>query len=555
MDAVNTPTQGWDAIAPLRERTFRTVWSASLFSNFGQLILGVGAAWEMTRLTASPDMVALVQTAMMVPLMLVSVPAGAIADMFDRRRIALTGLAFATLSAATLTALVAAGFGTPWVLLLFCMLIGAGVALYGPAWQASVGEQVSADHLPAAVALTSISYNLARSFGPAVGGVIVLTVGAVGAFAVNAIGYIPLIIAFMLWRRDVAPSRLPPERLDRAIISGARYAIHSPPVRTVIIRSLLFGFATATTTALTPLVARDLLGGDAGTYGLLLGATGVGAVMGALLSSRLRESMGSEQAARICAIAVALAIAGIGFSTDLILSCLLFLIVGVGNMLTITLFNVGVQLAVPRWVTARALAWFVSAMTGGIALGAWIWGAFAGEWGLSAAFYASGAAVALTLVVGLVLPLPRLSVTEIQMVELAHEPEVALAITNRSGPIIIEIDYRVDADNARQFYNLMLEVQRVRQRNGAFDWSLSRDIGDPMLWTERCHFPTWGDYLRHRERFTETDRAVQAAADALNVGPGRESRVRRRLERPFGSVRWRADTPDLNRGPLDLFTP
>src|SRR5579864_4589869 len=177
----------WRVLEPLRERTYRRIWSASVLANFGQLILGVGAAWEMTRLTTSAGMVALVQTALMLPLMLVSVPAGAIADMFDRRKIAVAGLSFATLCAAVLTTLAFNGLTTPWILLAFCSLIGAGVALYNPAWGASIAEQVPPEHFPAAVALTSISYNVARSFGPAVGGVIVLAVGSKGAFATNAL--------------------------------------------------------------------------------------------------------------------------------------------------------------------------------------------------------------------------------------------------------------------------------------------------------------------------------------------------------------------------------
>src|SRR6187431_2755109 len=186
------PTKRFTAFEPLRERTFRRIWSASVLSNFGQLIQGVGAAWEMTRLTSSPSMVALVQTALMLPLMLVAVPAGAIADMFDRRKIALSGLTFATICAATLTTIALFGLTTPWVLLCFSSLIGVGVALYGPAWQASVSEQVKPEQLPAAVGLASVSYNIARSFGPAVGGLIVLAAGATAAFAVNALMYLPL---------------------------------------------------------------------------------------------------------------------------------------------------------------------------------------------------------------------------------------------------------------------------------------------------------------------------------------------------------------------------
>jgi len=285
------PRRIWAPLEPLRERTYRRIWAASVLSNFGQLILGVGAAWEMTRLTSSASFVALVQTALMLPLMLVSVPAGAIADMFDRRKIAIVGLSFATLCAAVLTTLAFNGLTTPWVLLAFCSLIGAGVALYSPAWGASVAEQVSPEHLPAAIALTSISYNVARSFGPAIGGVIVLAAGARAAFLTNALAYLPLLTAFLLWRRRRVAPRLPPERIDVAIVAGARYALHSSPVRAAMVRAFSFGVAGAAGSALVPLVARDLLRGNASTYGLLLGCGGVGAVAGALLVGQARERL------------------------------------------------------------------------------------------------------------------------------------------------------------------------------------------------------------------------------------------------------------------------
>jgi MFS family permease len=548
------PPRGWGAFEPLRERTFRMIWSASLLSNFGQLILGVGAAWEMTRLTSSAGMVALVQTALMLPLMLVAVPAGAIADMFDRRHIAMVGLGFATLCAATLTSLAALGFTSPWLLLAFCSLIGAGVALYGPAWQASVIEQVTPEQLPRAIALSSVSYNIARSFGPAVGGLIVVAVGATAAFAVNALFYLPLLTAFFFWQRKHTALRLPPERIDRAIISGVRYAIHSPPIRSVMLRAFVFGLAGASTAALTPLVARDLLKGNASTYGLLLGATGVGAVIGALLVSEARERLKAEHAVRLCAIVGGLMVVVIGLSRNIALTSAAMLVSGAANMLLIALLNVGIQLSAPRWVTARAISLFQSSLTGGIAFGAGMWGRIAVEWGVAGALITSGIALVLTPLLGLILPMPRVSHAEVEMVELSKEPDVALAITARSGPIAIEIDYCVDPVEARQFYEAMQKVQGTRLRNGGFDWSLSRDIADLALWTERFHCPTWGDYLRQRSRFTKSDRELQKLADAFRIA-GTSSRVRRRLERPFGSVRWRAETPDPHGDPISIYTP
>lgn len=529
--------------APLREPAFRTIWTASLFSNFGQLILGVGAAWEMTRLSSSPSMVAAVQTAMMIPLMLVALPAGAIADMFDRRKIALTGLGFAALSSAALSVLAFFDFTTPWLLLLFCMMIGAGVALYGPSWQSSISEQVSPRNLPAAVALGTISYNVARSFGPALGGLIVLAAGAKAAFGINAAAYIPLWLAFFAWKRSHTPSRLPPERIDRAIVSGARYALHSPGIRTVLTRAFLFGVAGATSSALAPLIAKDILRGDAATFGILLGATGIGAVLGALFVNQVRDRMSDEAAVRMLALLTSMALLVIGMSHSLIVTCAGFFVIGACNILTVAMLNVTVQLSAPRWVTARALSLYSSSLTAGIGIGAVAWGLVAAHYSVAFAVTASGFAVGMTALLGVVLPLKRQEDIDTSSVDIGYEPEVALGLTLRSGPVVIEVEYDVDPDRARDFYDVMVKVRRARNRIGAFDWSISRDIENPALWTERYICPTWGDYLRMRDRYTQTEFEMQELADSYNR-TGHGHRVRRRLERPFGSVRWKAESPD-----------
>ena len=550
----NGSTGGSGAFAPLREPTFRRIWSTSLFSNFGQLILGVGAAWEMTRLSSDPSMVALVQSALMLPLMLVAVPAGAVADMFDRRKIALTGLGFSAVSGAVLTALAFAGLTTPWMLLGFCTLIGAGVALYSPSWQASISEQVSEAHLPAAIGLGSISYNVARSFGPALGGLIVVTFGAKAAFGINAAFYIPLWIAFLFWQRRHTPSRLPPERIDRAIVSGARYALHSLPIRTVLARAFLFGLSSAAYVALGPLVARDLLHGTAATYGIMLGATGVGAVIGALLMSTLRARMSAEAAATMFAVGTGASMVLIAFSTSLVVTCAAFFVIGLCNMTTASLLNVAVQLSAPRWVTARALSLYSSAMTGGVAIGAWIWGETTAAVGVSHAMLFSAAAVLATSLAGFLIPLQDDREVDTESVGIANEVEVGLGLTMRSGPIVVEVEYDVDPEQARLFYAAAQKLQRVRKRNGGFQWSISRDIANPALWVERYHCPTWGDYLRMRDRYTKAELDVQTEVDVFNRS-GQGMRVRRMLERPYGSVRWKADSPDPQMGPIGYIGP
>lgn len=555
-----TASAGTEAVAqggtfaPLRERGFRNIWTASLLSNFGQLILGVGAAWEMTRLTPSASMVAMVQTAMMLPLMLVALPAGAVADMFDRRKIAMAGLGISMVSASILTTLAFLDLTSPWVLLAFCSLIGAGVALYAPAWQASISEQVKPQHLPAAIALGTISYNVARSFGPALGGLIVLAAGAKAAFAINAVFYLPLFFAFFLWKRRHVPSRLPPERIDRAIVSGARYVLHSGPIRAVLTRAFLFGLAGATSAALAPLIAKDLLGGDASVYGMLLGAGGIGAVLGAFLVGWFSDRLGTENATRLLSVVGGLSLILVGFSRSLPLTCFGLFVAGGTSILTIALFNISVQLAAPRWVTARALSLFSSSLTGGIALGSVIWGIVASHWSVDVAIVASGVALVLTPILGILLPLPQSELADVELVELATQPEVGMAVTLKSGPVVIEIDYNVDPEQARDFYNAMLKVQRTRLRNGGFNWSISRDIADPAVWTERYQCPTWGDYLRMRDRFTQADIDLHEQARSFNISAG-PLRIRRKLERPFGSVRWKADSPDYRQDTIEYIVP
>lgn len=543
---MKTATRGMfsaDGIAaPLRHALFRRIWLASLLSNLGLMINGVGAAWAMTQLTPSADKVALVQTAIMLPIMLAAMPAGAIADMYDRRRIALASLAIGLGGATTLSVLAQIGMVTPEILLAFCFVIGTGMALLGPAWQASVSEQVPAETLPAAVALNGISYNIARSFGPAVGGIVVAAAGAVAAFAANAVLYLPLMVVLFLWRRDSEPPRLPPERLNRAIVSGVRYIANSPAIRIVLTRTLVTGVAGSSVLALMPLVARDLLQSGAETYGLLLGAFGIGAVFGALNVGQARRRMSSEASVRLCALVMGVAMAVVAISRSPAITAAALVVAGAVWMLAVALFNIGVQLSAPRWVAGRSLAAFQASISGGIAIGSWGWGHIADLSGVAPSMLLSAAAMLASPLLALRLPMPAVG-TRTEDADLLADPEVQLMLTPRSGPLVIEIDYRVDSNNARPFHNVMQQVQLARQRNGAYGWSIARDIADPDLWTERYYCPTWLDYLRMRNRSTQDDRALHQRAIAFHRGP-EPVRIRRMLERPFGSVRWKDESPD-----------
>ena len=534
---------GADGIAaPLRHATFRRIWLASVASNLGILIQGVGAAWAMTQMASSADKVALVQTALSLPVMLIAMPAGAIADMYNRRIVALVALGIAFAGATALASLAWLGLVTPNLLLALCFAVGSGMALMGPAWQSSVNDQVPSETVPAALALNGISYNIARSIGPAIGGIVVAAAGAVAAFALNAVLYLPLITALFLWKRVAEPSRLPPEKLRRAIVSGVRYIANSPSIKIVLARTLVVGMLGGAILALMPLVTRDLLQGGAPLYGAMLGAFGLGAVLGALNLTELRKRLSAEAAISGCAVSMGVGFAVVAVSRAPVLTVVGLVGAGAAWTLSWTLLNIGVQLSAPRWVSGRALAAYQAASSGGIAVGAWGWGHLTDLAGVDAALLIAAALMLASPLLGLWLRMPRIGARGEETVVL-DDPEVRLALTGRSGPVVVEIEYRVERGNAWAFHGVMQEVQLFRKRNGAYGWSIARDLADPELWTERYRCPTWFDYLRQRNRATQSETATERQAIAFHIGPG-PVRIRRMLERPFGSVRSKDQTPD-----------
>ncbi|EEW87180.1 conserved hypothetical protein [Brucella melitensis bv. 1 str. 16M] len=294
------------------------------------------------------------QASTTLPVMIFSVAAGALADNFDRRRIMLVAQILLLGISVILAACAYFNVLTPWMLLSFTFLIGCGGALHNPSWQASMGDIVPRHDLPAAVALNSMSFNLMRSIGPAIGGLIVAAAGAAFAFIFNAFSYCALILALWQWKPQTAKSTLPREKFGGAMVAGLRYVSMSPNLLKVMFRGFLFGLSAIVILALLPLVARDLVKGTALTYGIMLGFFGLGAIGGAILSARLRELMGNEWLVRGSFVAFAASCVLLSLSRQMWLSCLFLLPAGVAWVLALSLFNVTVQLSTPRWVVGRA---------------------------------------------------------------------------------------------------------------------------------------------------------------------------------------------------------
>lgn len=524
--------------APLEHAPFRRIWLASIPSNLGLLINAVGAGWAMTVLSGEPGMVALVQTALMLPYMIFAVPAGAIADTYDRRKVAMFALVFATICSAALFIFAGLDLLTPWLLLFLCFFNGMANSLFGPAWMSSVSEQVPRQVLPLGIALNSMSYNIARAVGPALGGILVAAAGPVAAFGFNAASYLPMLWAKARWRREAEKPRLPPEQVTTAVLSGLRYVIHSVPLRRTIMRTVLFGLSGASIQALMPLIASQQLAGGASLYGVLLGSFGLGAVLGAWTIAWARSRVSLERQIKLAVLFLSISFGGVAWSSNLYVSCALLVMGGVAWMQTTNTLGVSVQARAPRWVTGRAVATFQASIAGGIAIGSWLWGVVADHIGLGGAVGLSAACLLVVAVMGVFIPIAPLDESEDGLSARLSEPDVALDISGRSGPVVVTIEYEIALDDAREFHGAMMNVRRIRLRNGAYGWSLSRDIADPRLWLERFHTPTWHDYLRHRERLTEMERQAMIAIT------GTPTRVRRLLERPTGSVRWKDESAD-----------
>jgi predicted MFS family arabinose efflux permease len=521
-------------------------------SNFGGLIQSVGASWMMTSLSGSPQMIALVQTSTSLPIMLLSLWAGAVADNLDRRKVMLAAQTFMLLVSLVLAAGAVLGILSPWLLLSLTFLIGCGTAVNGPAWQASVGDMVPRPALPAAVAMNSMGFNIARSVGPALGGAIVAIGGAAAAFFINALSYLGLIGVLARWHPDIPPRALPRERLGVAMTAGLRYVAMSPNLMRVMFRAALFGLAASAVPALMPLVARDVIQGGPLTYGVLLGSFGLGAVGGALSSGWLRTHMSTEAITRIATLAVAIGAGATGASSLIPVTLVALALAGAGWVLALSTFNVTVQISSPRWVVARAIALYQMAAFGAMAAGSWLFGAVADVHGPVIALHAAAAVQFAGLLVALVLPLPGAADINLDPQDRWREPDTEVPIEPRSGPIVITIEHRVAEHNVVAFLAAMNERRRIRMRDGARRWTLLRDLGDPKLWIERYDVPTWLDYVRHNQRRTHADAANSETLRQLRMEEG-EPVVHRMIERQTSmpSIFRTPDTRELREPMTD----
>ena len=499
------PRTGSSAWAPFRSPDFARMASAQFVSNVGGWMQTVGAQELMLTLTTSVTLVALIQTAAGLPVVLLAVPAGAIGDLVDRRRLLIASQSFMLLAAAVLAGLALAGLVTPLVLLVLIFAVGAGQTLTSPTWQTLQPELVAPEDRTQAIALGAVNQNLSRAVGPAIGGALYAATSAGALFVVNAVSFVPVIGAVARWRgRTRPPSAVAPEHVLEAIRAGARYVASSPALRVILLRAGLFMLFANSIWALLPLVARTRLHLGSGGYGLLLGGVGIGAVAGAAVLPRLRRvvtpgALMTGSTLVFAAVTLALAYARVSA-----LAALALVIGGFGWILVLSTLNSQYQSTLPGWAKARGMSYYLMIFQGGGALGSAAFGVIAQSAGLTGALLVAAVGLALVAVAGVWLPFKAISPQD--LLPAGDWPDLQLVgATATDGPVQVTVEYRPTPGRERELVEALYAGRHARRRTGAVSWRVWRDAADPGRVLEQFVVGSWDEHLRQHERASRRD--------------------------------------------------
>lgn len=543
-----TPSHGpW---APLGVRMFRWLWLAALFSNIGTWIHEVAAGWLMTELSTSRLMVALVQAATMGPVFLLGLPAGALADIIDRRRLLIFAQVWNLLSAGLLAWLAFAGLVTPGMLLSLVSLMAVGSALHMPAFQAIIPDLVPRAMLKSAVTLNGVSINLARAIGPALAGVIISVVGIWAAFAINAITFLAVLVVVWRWRPTPRSSRLPPEHLVRAVLIGVRYARHDRPLKIVLARAGLLMTCASAGWALLPVVIRSELGRSAADYGIALAAVGLGAVSGAFLLPRLGRKLPADLLVVLATVAFAGGMVSMALIENfwMLVACLVVL--GLAWLTMMATLNASAQTVLPDWVRARGLSVFMIVFSGSMAIGAAVWGLVADMTSTPTALLTAASLAGSGCFLAPLLPLATGEFRDLAPTK-QMPVHADLLAEDDTGEVQVLVHYHIAPVDVPEFRRLLNDVRRWRLRTGAHAWYLYRDFDRPDQWVESFVVPSWVEHLRQHKRTTEDDWASQKAAHRLHRGDEPPRVVHLIVPRADGSIptREKPDIPDHSGAP------
>jgi MFS family permease len=478
----------------------------------------VASSWLVTDLSASPAAVAMIQAAGTLPIFLLAIPAGVLSDIMDRRKLLIAVQILLACVSVTLMTLSYFQMLTIEALIGLTFLGGVGAALVAPAWQAIVPELVAKPDLKSAIALNSLGINISRSIGPAVGGLILASLGAAVTYGADVTSYLFVIAALIWWKRPKNDGGELSENFTGAFRAGLRYARASRELHVVLLRAAVFFAFASAVWALLPLVARTLLGGTAGFYGVLLGAVGAGAIGGALVMPRLRQKLGPDALLLVSVFTTAIVMAVLSLAPPQWLAIVILLFLGAAWIMALTTLNGVAQAVLPNWVRGRALAIYLTVFNGAMTVGSLGWGFVAQETGVPLALLISAAGL---VIAGLIMHRVKLPLGEADLVASNHWPEplTAQPIEHDRGPVLILIEYRVAKENNSKFLHALSRLSHERRRDGAYAWGVTEDAANPELIVEWFLVESWAEHLRQHQRVSHMDADIQVDVTRFHVGP------------------------------------
>ncbi|MBX3600796.1 MAG: MFS transporter [Rubrivivax sp.] len=506
------------ALQPLANPVFRGLWLASLAANLTMWMNDVAAAWLMTSLTTSPVMVALVQTAATLPVFLLGLPSGALADIVDRRRFFAATQLWVAVNAVLLAVLAATGLLSAPMLLLLTFGNGVGLAMRWPVFAAVVPQVVTRADLPAALALNGISMNLSRVVGPVLAGALIALAGPSVVFAANAALALVSLVLILRWKSEARPSALPGERFVGAMRVGVAYAMQSPRLQRILLRIFLFFLQASALVALLPLVAQGLHGGGAGAFTLMMSSVGVGAIVAALYFPRWRARFDRDRFVQAGTLVHALLSSLVVLWPTLWLALPLMVLIGMAWISVANSLTVSAQTALPDWVRARGMALYQMALMGGAAAGSVVWGQVAALLDVRGAVLCAALFGLAVLVATRKLTVEGGVEPDFTPLPVRNVPEPTVPVGPHDGPVMVTIEYQIDPSRADAFSEVMQRTRRARLRQGALSWGLFRDVAVPGRYVEYFVDETWLEHRRRLERFTAFDAGLREQRLAFHVG-------------------------------------
>jgi predicted MFS family arabinose efflux permease/quinol monooxygenase YgiN len=507
------------ALTPFHHRAFAVLWIATVISNVGTWMQSAGAGWLMTTLDPDPFTVSLVQVATSLPMFIFAIPAGALADIVDRRRLLIVAQLAVVVVVAGFALLVERNRVTPNILLTFGFLSATTAALILPAWQSIVPLLVPRRHLQPAIALNGVGLNVSRAIGPALSGVIIAGWGLAAPFWVNAFATLFVIAGLVWWHppKDENSSDLPSEQFSHAIRAGFRHVRYNPHLRATLIRAAGFFVFASAYWALLPLLARNQVAGGPTLYGVLLGAIGAGAVAGAFALPWLNRRLGTDLLVIAGTAGTAFALLLFALARQPAAALGASAIAGASWITVLATINVSAQVALPSWVRGRGLSMYMTVMFGSLTLGSAIWGKVAALTGLPTAHLAAAAGALITI--PLLQRWKPQSAAGVDLTPSMHwpQPDLLVAVDSERGPVLVTVDYRIRPDDRAAFLRAIASLAGERRRDGAFEWDVFEDASQPGRFVEIFMLDSWLEHLRQHQRVTHADRELQETVNRFNV--------------------------------------